>query len=54
MPAQCATNFQYPEPNDLVSSLAGIVVFISLDLRSGYWKLRMSDENMEKTAFVTQ
>ena len=43
-----------PRTNDLVSSLAGSTVFTSLDLRSGYWQLRMSDESMEKTPFVTQ
>ena len=30
------------------------MVFTSFDLRSGYWQLRMSDESVEKTAFVTQ
>ena len=29
-------------------------MFTSLNLRSGYCQLRMSDESMEKTAFVTQ
>ena len=46
--------FPMPRTNDLVSSLAGSTVFTSLDLRSGYWQLRMSDESVEKTAFVTQ
>ena len=46
--------FPMPRNNDLGSSLAGSTVFTSLDLRSGYWQLRMSDESVEKTAFVTQ
>ena len=44
--------FPMPRTNDLVSSLAGSMVFTSLDLRSGYWQLHMSDESVEKTAFV--
>ena len=39
-----------PRTNDIVSSLAGIMVFTSHDLRSGYWQLRMSDESVKKTA----
>ena len=43
-----------PRTNDLISFLAGSMMFTSLDLRLGYWKFRMSDESVEKTAFVTQ
>ena len=39
--------------DDLVSSLAGSRVFSSLDLRSGYWQIRMHKDSIEKTAFVT-
>ena len=46
--------FPMPRTDDLVSLLAGTMVFTSLNLRSGYWQLRISDKSMEKTAFVTQ
>ena len=42
-----------PRTNDLVSSLAGNTGVTSFDLQSGYWQLCMSDESVEKTAFVT-
>lgn len=44
----------YPLPNiqEILESLAGAVVFTTLDLNSGYWQLEMDKDSKEKTAFV--
>ena len=44
--------FPMPTVDDILSSLHGASVFSSLDLRSGYWQVRVADEDVEKTAFV--
>ncbi|GJT78752.1 putative reverse transcriptase domain-containing protein [Tanacetum coccineum] len=44
---------RYPLPriNDLFDQLQGLSVFSKIDLRSGYHKLRVMDEDIPKTAF---
>mgnify|MGYP003411367003 FL=1 len=35
-----------------MDQLAHARVFSSLDLRSGYWQLKVAEEDQEKTAFI--
>ena len=46
---------QYPLPriDDLLDQLNGVKVVSSLDLQSGYHQIRISDEDVPKTAFKT-
>ena len=45
----------YPLPriDDTLDLLAGSVWFSTLDLASGYWQIKMSENSKKKTAFVT-
>ena len=38
----------------MVDQLGNMKYFLTLDLASGYWQVKMSDVSKEKTAFVTQ
>ena len=45
--------FPLPRVADVLESMAGFKWFSTLDFRSGYWQIRVSDESIEKTAFST-
>ena len=49
------TKDKYPLPNisDILDRVATAKVFSKMDLRAGYHQVRMADEDMHKTAFVT-
>ena len=42
-----------PRVDDLLEALNSSTIFSALDLRQGYWHIRMRPDNMEKMAFVT-
>ena len=41
-----------PHIQDIFDTLSGGKIFTSLDLKSGYWQIKMADDSTEKTAFV--
>lgn len=46
---------KYPIPciDDMLDAVAGAKYFTSLDLTSGYWQIRIAEEDVERTAFRT-
>ena len=46
----------YPLPriDETLSTLGGAEWFCTLDLASGYWQVKMKDEDKPKTAFMTR
>jgi len=47
---------KYPVPliQDLLDRLSGVSVFTKLDLRSGYWQVRVAEGDEHKTTCVTR
>ena len=46
-------SYPLPRIDDTIDSLAGAKWFSTLDLKSGYWQVQLSDEAKCKTAFST-
>ena len=46
-------SFLMPLVADALDSLAGASVFSTLDLKSGFWQIRMQRHSQQKTAFAT-
>ena len=45
--------FPLPRIDDLMDRLQGSSVYSSMDLASGYWQIRIKEEDVPKTAFKT-
>ena len=46
--------FSIPRAQDLIDRLAGAKYFTSLDFRSRYWYVKIKEEDVHKSAFVTR
>jgi hypothetical protein len=46
----------YPLPriDETLEALGGALLFTTLDLRAGYWQIRMAQQDRDKTAFMTK
>ena len=42
-----------PRIDDMLDQLGGKKIFTTLDVRSGYWQIKMGADSQEKTAFST-
>lgn len=47
---------RYPIPriDDLLDQIRGAKYYTRIDLRSGYWQMKIRDEDVEKTGFITK
>ena len=43
-----------PNPDEIFSKLANCKYFSKIDLRKGYWQIKLTEESKEKTALVHQ
>ena len=46
--------YPIPRVDNTLDTLAGSLWFSTLDLKSGYWQVKVAEEHREKTAFCTQ
>ena len=46
-------NWPIPRIQDILDRLSGSIWFSALDLKSGYWQVKMHPDSIEKTAFST-
>ena len=46
--------FPIPRIDDILDQLGESKYFSTLDMASGYWQIKVSEESQEKTAFITQ
>ena len=46
-------SYPLPRVDTSLQSFYGSMWFSTLDLKSGYWKVEMDEEDIEKTAFTT-
>ena len=47
------SNYSLPTINSILASFNGCKSFLTIDLRSGYYNIKLSKEAAEKTAFIT-
>ena len=48
-----ADTFPLPRMDDILDQLGNYKFFSTLDLKSGYWQIRVHPDSWEKTAFIT-
>ena len=48
-----ADTFPLPWMDDILDQLGNCKFFSTLDLKSGYWQIRVHPDSQEKTAFIT-
>jgi hypothetical protein len=46
--------FPMPLVEDVIDQLGKSTWFTTLDLQSGFWQIRMSSEDVKKTALITK
>ena len=46
-------SFPIPRVDDILDRMVGSRYFTALDLKTGYWQIKISEESIEKTAFST-
>jgi hypothetical protein len=47
-------SYPLPRIDDILHRLQGACVFSTIDLASGYWQIRMKEEDKPKTAFISE